>query len=77
MKTRTTKTTNTKPAPETLEWLLAAGRNGVRRIDTLSWGRLGKIYRSRNATRQIRQAIERAARRCGYCPQTIMGLNAW
>ena len=70
-------TRRTKPAPETLEWLLAIGRSGLRRIDTLSWGRLNRIYHSRNATPQIRQAIERAARRCGYRPQTILGLNAW
>ena len=75
---RTTKRTKTtKATPGTLAWLTAPGRRGLPRIQTLSWGRLAQIYRSRNATPAVRRAIEREARRLGYDPDTIMACNAW
>ena len=73
MTSRTRK--HTKPA--TLEWLRAKNRNGVPRIQALSWGRLNRIYSARNATPAVRQAIAREARLCGYRPASILNLNAW
>lgn len=60
-----------------LEWLTAIGRSGKARIRRLSWGQLARIYRSAKATRATRGLIEREARRCGYRPATILGLNRW
>jgi hypothetical protein len=77
MTTRTRTTKNAKPAAGTLEWLTAVTRKGLPRIQTLSWGRLGQIYRSKQATPAVRRAIEREARACGYRPQSVMSLNAW
>ena len=74
MKRRTTKNTK-RNTNETLAWLQATTRRGVTRIQTLSWGRLNRIYRSGNAV--VRRTIEREAQRCGYRPQTILSLNAW
>ncbi|MCC6579523.1 MAG: hypothetical protein IT440_03720 [Phycisphaeraceae bacterium] len=56
---------------------MARNRQGQRRIDHLSWGRLARIYNARSTTADIRKAIENAARRCGYKPAVILGLNRW
>ncbi|TWT44997.1 hypothetical protein RAS1_14170 [Phycisphaerae bacterium RAS1] len=73
----TTKKINAKTTRTNLmTWLNADGRRG-RRIETLSWGRLARIYNSRSATPAVRRAIEREARKCGYTPSTILHLNAW
>ena len=69
--------TRTRTKPATLGWLLAPNRNGAPRIQTLSWGRLNRIYNARSATPTIRKAIEREARLCGYRPASILSLNAW
>ena len=65
----------TKPAPESLPWLMARNRTGQIRIRTLSWGRLARIYQ--RSGRDIRHAIEREARRLGYRPEVVLGLNEW
>lgn len=67
------KTTETRP--ETLEWLLATGRGGERRIRTFSWRRLARIYRREKAGSPIRKAIANEARRGGYTLSTIIALN--
>ena len=73
MTSRTRK--HTKSA--TIGWLLAKSRAELPRIQTLSWGRLNRIYNARTATPAIRKAIEREARLCGYRPTSILILNAW
>ena len=60
---------------ETLEWLTATMRNGRRRIETLGWKRLARIYAANAPHSPIRKAIEREARRCGYTPRTILALH--
>ncbi len=66
-------TTNTT----SYRWLTARTRNGARRIETLSWGRLNRIYHARSTTPAVRYAIEHEARRRGYRPHVILTLNAW
>ena len=68
MKTKNTKT-------ETYEWLMATTRLG-RRIEKLGWKRLAAIYYAAKPGSKIRKAINTEARRCGYTPRTILGLNA-
>ena len=58
-----------------LEWLTATMRNGRRRIETLGWKRLARIYADNAPRSSIRKAIEREARRCGYTPRTILALH--
>ena len=72
-----TNTTKKRKTEGSLAWLMARGPQGEPRIRRLSWGRLARIYDSRRADRAVRQAIEREARRCGYTPATILGLNRW
>ena len=60
---------------ESLEWLTATTRNGRRRIETLGWKRLARIYAAARPASPIRKAIEREARRCGYTPRTILALH--
>ena len=67
-------TTKTKNAPESLAWLMTRTRRGLRRIQTLGWGKLARIHSQ--GDRNDRSAIEREARRCGYEPATILGLNS-
>lgn len=71
----TRKTHNTKK-PTTLEWLMHRNRKGTRRIETLTFGRLSRIYRSRKTTPAIRRAIRNECRRCGYT-LAVLGLNRW
>ena len=72
---KTTRKSNKKNATETYEWLMATTRLG-RRIEKLSWKRLAKIYYANRPGSRIRKAINSEARRCGYTPRTILGLNA-
>ena len=62
-------------AAASLEWLMARGRDGRRRIEKLGWKRLAAIYVAKHSDRQIRQAIQAEARRCGYTPSTILALH--
>ena len=57
-------------------WLTATTRNGRRRIETLGWKRLAKLYFQAKPGSPIRKTIEREARRCGYTPRTILALHA-
>jgi hypothetical protein len=80
MKTQTTKenamtTTKTTKASETYDWLTATCRNGRRRIETLGWKRLASLYYAARPDAEVRRAIEREARRCGYTPRAILGLH--
>ena len=77
MKAKRTARNAAKREPETLEWLEALNRSGQRRIEALSWGRLARIHAARKSGPEVRRNIEREARRCGYEPATILGLNAW
>ena len=60
---------------ESLEWLTATMRNGRRRVETLGWQRLARIYAVAGPASPIRKAIEHEARRCGYTPRTILALH--
>ena len=64
------------PQPETLEWLMHTNRQGHKRIEILGWRRLAKIYYANQPNSAIRKAIETEARKCGYTPSVILGLNA-
>ena len=64
------------PTTEAHEWLTATMRNGRRRIETLGWKRLARIYLANAPGSKIRKAIDAEARRCGYTPRTILALNA-
>ncbi|OPZ66456.1 MAG: hypothetical protein BWY82_03001 [Verrucomicrobia bacterium ADurb.Bin474] len=76
--TKTNQTNNqTKHTQGSLNWMMATGRKGEPRIRTLSWGRLSRIYYSKTAEQAVRRLIEREARRCGYVPEMILGLNRW
>ncbi len=66
------KKTNT----ETHAWLTATMRNGRKRIETLGWKRLAKMYYAAKPGSAIRKAVEREARRCGYTPSTILSIHA-
>ena len=61
---------------ETYEWLMAEGRGGERRIEKLGWKRLARIYDANRPNSPIRRAINAEARRLGYTPRVILGLNA-
>jgi len=65
-----------KTTENTHEWLMARGRGGVRRIETLGWKRLAKMYFDAKPGSPIRKAINAEARRCGYTPRVILALNA-
>lgn len=71
------KTNTTGSQKASLGWLMANGRDGQPRLRKLTWGRLARIYNARRADRKVRRAIEREARRCGYTPATVLGLNRW
>ena len=64
-----------KPKPETYEWLMANTPRG-RRIETLTWKRLAKIYYANQPNSPIRRAINAEARKCGYTPRVILAINA-
>ena len=70
-----TKATTKRHATQTYEWLVAETRLG-RRIENLGWARLAKIYSANRPGSKVRRAINAEARRCGYTPRTILGLNA-
>ena len=61
---------------ETLEWLMAVGRDGRPRVEKLGWKRLARLYYASRPGSPIRKAINAEARRCGYTPRTIIALNA-
>jgi ribosomal protein L44E len=70
----TGKTLNTKTT--TMDWLMHRNRKGLRRIETLTFGRLNRIYIAQDATPAIRQAIRNECRRCGYT-LAVLELNRW
>ena len=65
-----------KERPETHAWLTATMRNGRRRIETLGWKRLARLYHASAPGSPIRKAINAEARRCGYTPKTILAMHA-
>ena len=69
----TAKTKATTPA--SYEWLMVRDKNGERRIETLAWPRLGRIYRASQPGSPVRKAINAECRRLGYAPAKILGLN--
>lgn len=58
-----------------LDWLMARTATGETRIRALTWGQLARIYHAKAATPAVRNAIRREARRCGYEPGMVLGLN--
>ena len=70
---RTTKRNAT--GTETHEWLMARGRDGVRRIEKLGWSRLARIYTANRPNSPVRKAINAECRRLGYTPRMILGIN--
>ena len=50
-------------------------RTGIRRIEKLGWKRLAGIYSDAAPSSGTRRIINAEARRCGYAPRTILGLN--
>ena len=70
-KTQTAKTQTTA----SYEWLMGRDKNGERRIETLAWPRLGRIYRASQPGSPVRKAINAECRRLGYAPAKILGLN--
>ena len=84
MKTRTKKNAKAtiqvagrteNAAAASLEWLMARGRDGRRRIEKLGWKRLAAIYVAKHSDREVRHAIQAEARRCGYTPSTILAIH--
>ena len=72
----TAKTTTTKTTPPaSYDWLMGRDKNGERRIGTLDWPRLGRIYRASKPGSPVRKAINTECRRLGYAPVKILGLN--
>ena len=69
-------TTTKKETPGTHAWLTATMRNGRRRIETLGWKRLARLYYANAPGSLIRKAINAEARRCGYTPSTILAMHA-
>ena len=75
-KTMTAKTKTTKATTHaSYEWLMGRDENGERRIETLAWPRLGRIYRASQPGSPVRKAINAECRRLGYAPAKILGLN--
>ena len=72
-RTMTAKTKTTTTA--SYEWLMGRDKHGERRIETLAWPRLGRIYRASQPGSPARQAINAECRRLGYAPAKILGLN--
>ena len=65
-----------KKANETLKTLMAKNRSGIRRIEILGWRRLAALYLAARPGSDVRRVITNEARRCGYMPSTIIGLNS-
>lgn len=57
------------------DWLMGRDKNGERRIETLTWKRLARIYRDSQPGSQIRKAINAECLRLGYTPRKILGIN--
>ena len=70
----TAKTKTTTPA--SYEWLMGRDENGERRIETLAWPRLGRIYRASKPGSPVRKAINAECRRLGYGPARILVINS-
>ena len=66
---RKTKTT------ASYDWLMGRDKNGERRIETLSWTRIARIYRANRPNSPVRKAINAECRRLGYTPRKILGIN--
>ncbi len=64
-----------KNATENHEWLTVTMRNGRRRIETLGWKRLARMYYAAKPGSKIRKAINAECRHLGYTPWTILALN--
>ena len=69
-------TTKKTKANETVRWLMAKNRKGVRRVEILGWRRLAHLYLAAKPGSDVRRVITNEARRCGYTPTTILALNA-
>ena len=63
------------PNTASYDWLMGRDKNGERRIETLSWKRIARIYRDSQPGSQIRKAINAECRRLGYAPRKILGIN--
>jgi hypothetical protein len=61
---------------ETYAWLMTKNRNGVRRVEKLTWHRLSKMFRRNAPNSPIRKAILAECRRLGYTPKTILTIHA-
>ena len=77
-----TKKTRKRGQHATYEYMIqpvkrnVAGRwVGIPRIKTLSWKRLAEIHHDERTTNDVRELIEREARRCGYDLNTILNLK--
>ncbi len=71
----TTRKTNRNARTIDLAWLMAKTATGETRIRTLTWSQLARIYHAKAATPAVRIAIRREAKRCGYEPGMVLGLN--
>jgi hypothetical protein len=58
-----------------MEYLMGKDASGETRIKTLTWSQLARIYHAKAATPAVRNAIRREAKRCGYEPGMVLGLN--
>ncbi len=68
--------TRSEEKTETYEGLMARGRDGVRRVEKLSWNRLARIYYAARPNSPVRKAINAECRRLGYTPRVILGINS-
>lgn len=60
---------------QTHEWLMARGRDGVRRIEKLEWKELARLYTANRPNSAVRRAINAECRRLGYTPRVILGIH--
>jgi hypothetical protein len=79
---KTTKTTMKRGQHATYEYMIQTVKRNIAgrwvwvpRIKRLSWKRLAEIYFDDRTTNDVKEMIEREARRCGYSPKTILTLN--
>ena len=61
-------------AKATVAWLTGTMWRGRPRIEALSWRKLAAIHEY-TTDAEVRRVIRREARRCGYTPNTILGLH--
>jgi hypothetical protein len=66
---------STQSVTTSYEWLMGRDKHGERRIETLTWKRLGSIYRAIKPGSPARKAINAECRRLGYTPRMILGIN--